>query len=307
MSKHKIVILGGTGFVGRCLTARLCALGHEVTIITRRRERHRDLLVLPTAQVIEGDAHNPMLLRREFQEKDTVINLVGILNEAGHDGQGFERAHAELPAKVIVACRESGVRRVLHMSALKASESAPSHYLRSKARGEARVLAATDLQVTSFRPSVIFGPHDRFTRRFAGLLRLMPFVFPLACPNARFQPVFVEDVAQAFINALDLHQSFGQAYELCGPRVYTLREVVQTIADLSGVKTRIVGLSDGLSRLQARALEYFPGKPFSLDNYRSLQIDSVCDKGFPPVLGIVPARFDEIVPSYLQEGRESLS
>lgn len=299
MSKHKIVILGGTGFVGRCLTARLCALGHEVTIITRRRERHRDLLVLPTAQLIEGDVHNPVLLRREFQGKDTVINLVGILNETGHDGRGFERVHAELPAKVVTACREGGVRRLLHMSALKVSESAPSRYLRSKARGEARVLAAADLQVTSFRPSVIFGPHDRFTRRFAGLLRLMPFVFPLACSNARFQPVFVEDVAQAFINALDLHQSFGQAYELCGPRVYTLREVVQTIADLSGVKTRIVGLSAGVSQLQAHVLEYFPGKPFSLDNYRSLQIDSVCKGEFPPVFGITPAALEDIVPTYV--------
>ncbi len=302
MSKHKIVILGGTGFVGRCLTARLCALGHEVWIVTRRRERHRDLLVLPTVQLIEGDVHNPVLLRREFEGKDTVINLVGILNEAGHDGRGFERAHAELPAKVVTACRESGVRRLLHMSALKVSESAPSHYLRSKARGEARVLAATDLQVTSFRPSVIFGARDNFTRRFAALLRFTPLVFPLACPNARFRPVFVEDVAQAFINALDQHQSFGQVYELCGPQVYTLRELVQTIADLSGVKTRIVGLSAGVSRLQAQLLEYFPGKPFSLDNYRSLQIDSVCDQGFPSILGIVPARFDEIVPTYLGKG-----
>jgi NADH dehydrogenase len=299
MSKHKIVILGGTGFVGRCLTARLCALGHEVTILTRRRERHRDLLVLPTVQVIEGDVHNPVLLRREFQGKDTVINLVGILNETGHDGRGFERVHAELPAKVVTACRESGVRRLLHMSALKASESAPSHYLRSKARGEARVLAATDLQVTSFRPSVIFGPDDSFTRRFAKLLKLTPLMFPLACPQARFQPVFVEDVAQAFIHVLDLHQSFGQAYELCGPTVYTLRELLQTIANLIGVKTRIVSLNDGLSRLQAMVLEYFPGKPFSLDNYRSLQIDGVCDRGFPPILGVTPARFDEVVPSYL--------
>lgn len=306
MSKHKIVVLGGTGFVGRHLTARLCALGHEVTIITRRRERHRDLLVLPTVQVIEGDVHNPALLQNEFQGHDTAINLVGILNEAGHDGRGFERAHAELPAKVIAACRASGVTRLLHMCALKASEDAPSHYLRSKARGEALVLAAKDLQVTSFRPSVIFGPDDSFTRRFAGLIRLAPIMFPLACPQARFQPVFVEDVAQAFIHALDQRQCFGQAYELCGPTVYTLRELVQTIADLIGVKTRIVGLSDGLSRLQARVLEYFPGKPFSLDNYRSLQIDSVCDRGFPPVLGITPARFDEVVPSYLQEGRESL-
>jgi len=299
MSKHKIVILGGTGFVGRCLTARLCALGHEVWIVTRHRERHRDLLVLPTVQVIEGDAHNPALLQREFLGKDTVINLVGILNEAGHDGKGFEHAHAELPAKVVAACRASGVTRLLHMSALKAAESAPSHYLRSKARGEALVLAATDLQVTSFRPSVIFGPGDSFTRRFAGLLRLLPLVFPLACPNARFQPVFVEDVAQAFMNTLDLHQSFGQTYELCGPRVYTLRDVVQTLADLIGVRIKIVGLSAGLSHLQARVLEYFPGKPFSLDNYHSLQVDSVCDRGFPPILGISPARFDEIVPSYL--------
>lgn len=299
MSKRKIIILGGTGFVGRHLTAKLCALGHKVSVITRRREHHRDLLVLPTVRLVEGDVQNLALLQNEFQGHDTAINLVGILNEAGHDGRGFERAHAELPAKVIAACRASGVTRLLHMCALKAAEDAPSHYLRSKARGEALVLAAKDLQVTSFRPSVIFGPDDSFTRRFAKLLKLTPLVFPLACPQARLQPVFVEDVTQAFVGALDQHQCFGQAHELCGPTVYTLRELVQYIADLIGVKTRIVGLSDGLSRMQARLLEYVPGKPLSLDNYRSLQIDSVCDRGFPSVLGITPARFDEVVPSYL--------
>jgi len=299
MAKHKIILLGGTGFVGRHLTAKLCALGHEVSVITRRRDRHRDLLVLPTVRLVEGDVHNPALLQSEFQGHDTAINLVGILNEAGHDGRGFERVHAELPAKVIAACRANGVSRLLHMCALKAAEDAPSHYLRSKARGEALVLAAKDLQVTSFRPSVIFGPDDSFTRRFAKLLKLTPLVFPLACPQARLQPVYVEDVTQAFIGALDQHRCFGQAHELCGPTAYTLRELVRYIADLIGVKTRIVGLSDGLSRIQARLLEFAPGKPFSLDNYRSLQIDSVCDCGFPSLLDITPARFDEVVPSYL--------
>ncbi len=219
MARHSICILGGTGFVGRSLAARLAAAGHDLRIPTRRRERHRDLLVLPGVQLIEADVHDPAVLAREFRGCDTVVNLVGILNERGHRGAGFERAHVALPDKVIEACRATGVPRLLHMSALGAAIDGPSHYQRTKARGEALVHAARDLAVTSFRPSVIFGPHDNFTNRFARLLRRVPVVFPLACPDARLQPVFVEDVVSAYVAALDDSRTHGQGYELCGPQV----------------------------------------------------------------------------------------
>jgi NADH dehydrogenase len=256
---------------------------------------------LPTARLAEGDVHDSAFLRQQFEGKDTVINLIGILNEKGRSGKGFARAHAELPEKAVQACREAGVPRLLHMSALHAARTAPSHYLRTKALGEEAVhrSGGPDFHVTSFRPSVIFGPGDGFLNRFAGLLRLTPGVFPLACPGARFQPVYVEDVAHAFADALDNHKTFGQRYDLCGPRVYTLRELVEYVAKLLDKRVCIVGLPDGLSYLQAAMLEFAPGKPFSLDNYRSLQVDSVCDKGFPGVFGITPASLEEIAPAYL--------
>lgn len=301
MSTHKICLLGGTGFVGKRLAARLSEAGHDVVILTRHRERERDLLVLPTVRLVQGDVYDPEFLRKQFEDRDTVINLVGILNEKGRDGRGFARAHAELPEKIVEACRQTGVTRLLHMSALHASAAAPSHYLRTKALGEDAVHRAAnpDFHVTSFRPSVVFGPGDGFLNRFAGLLRLAPGVFPLACPEARFQPVYVEDVVRAFVESLDNHKTFGQRYDLCGPKGYTLREIVKYIAGVIGRRVCIIGLNDALSYLQATALEFVPGKPFSLDNYRSLKVDSVCEKGFPEVFGITPASLEQIAPTYL--------
>ncbi|HYM48836.1 MAG TPA: complex I NDUFA9 subunit family protein [Burkholderiaceae bacterium] len=303
MIKKKICILGGTGFVGRRIAAQLSEAGHNVLITTRHYARARDLTVVPTVQLLEGDVHTPAFLRRAFSGVDAVINLIGILNEKGRSGRGFAAAHAELPAKVVDACHQAGVKRLLHMSALNAAADAPSHYLRTKAAGEETVhrAASADFHVTSFRPSVIFGPRDSFTNRFADLLKIAP-VFPLACPHARFQPVYVEDVARAYVESLDQHQSFGQRYSLCGPKVYTLREIVAYLAQLLGKRVHIIGLNDALSHLQAAVFEFFPGKPFSLDNYRSLQVDSVCKEGFPKIFGITPAALETIAPTYLGAG-----
>lgn len=301
MSTHKICLLGGTGFVGKRLAARLSEAGHDIVIFTLHRERQRDLLVLPTVRLVQGDVYDPEFLRKQFEDRDTVINLVGILNEKGRNGRGFARVHTELPEKIVEACRQTGVTRLLHMSALHASPAAPSHYLRTKALGEDAVHRAEnpDFHVTSFRPSVIFGPGDGFLNRFAGLLHLTPGVFPLACSKARFQPVYVEDVVRAFVESLDNHKTFGQHYDLCGPKVYTLREIVEYVARLIGKRVCIIGLNDALSYLQAATLEFVPGKPFSLDNYRSLKVDSVCEQGFPAVFGITPSSLEQIAPTYL--------
>ena len=301
MSTHKICLLGGTGFVGKRLAARLSEAGHDIVILTRHRERERDLLVLPTVRLVQGDVYDPEFLRKQFDGRDTVINLVGILNEKGRDGRGFARAHTELPSMIAETCRQTGVARLLHMSALHAAPEAPSHYLRTKALGEDAVHRAgnPDFHVTSFRPSVIFGPGDSFLNRFAGLLRLTPGVFPLACPQARFQPVYVEDVVRAFMESLDNHKTFGQRYDLCGPKVYTLREIVEYVARLIGKRVCIIGLNDALSYLQAATLEFVPGKPFSLDNYRSLKVDSVCEQGYPAVFGVTPSSLEQIAPAYL--------
>ncbi len=216
MSEQTICVLGGTGFVGRHLVSRLAERRLQVKVLTRRRERHRALLVLPTVKLIEADVHDQAALNQHFQGCDTVINLVGILNERGHDGAGFRRAHVELARAVFAACQQSGVRRLLQMSALGADAAAgPSFYLRSKGEAEDYVHAhaGEHLKVTSFRPSVIFGPDDSFINRFAGLLRFSP-VLPLACPHARFAPVYVGDVADAFMAALSDKTTYGKRIEL---------------------------------------------------------------------------------------------
>lgn len=309
MSKKSICVLGGTGFVGPYLLNRLAAKGHRLRVLTRRSERHRDLLVLPTVTVVDADVHDPATLSREFQGADAVINLVGILNEPKDDGSGFRKVHVELTRKVLDACARNGVRRLLHMSALNAAPDAPSHYLRSKGEAEALVQAAgnLDFRVTSFRPAVIFGPGDGLFNRFAGLLKTIPMFFPLACPHTRMAPVFVEDVAEAFARALDMPETYGQGYDLCGPETYTLHELVEYTAHVLGLKRRVIPLNERLSRLQAEVLERVPGKPFSRDNYRSLQIDAVCRDPFPSMFEIRPAAVEAVVPRYLarknQRGR----
>ena len=300
MKLKTICVLGGTGFVGHHLSHRLVELGYRVRMLVRHRERHRDLLVLPTLDLVEADIHNLRVLAEQFIGCDAIINLVGILNEQGHDGSGFRAAHVDLPGKIVRACLACGIERVLHMSALNAhARTAPSVYLRTKGAGEDLLHAAPDLHVTSFRPSVIFGPGDSFINRFATLLRRIPLIFPLACPTARLAPVYVEDVVEAFVHALQDFHTYGQRYDLCGPQVYTLQQLVEYTARVLGMKRRVLGLSDRLSRLQAALLEYFPGKPFSRDNYLSLRMDSVCQEGFPAALHITPTALEAVVPSYL--------
>ncbi|QBQ54044.1 complex I NDUFA9 subunit family protein [Nitrosococcus wardiae] len=302
MNEQTVCILGGTGFVGRWLAAHLVDHGYRVRVLTRHRQRHRDLLVLPALQLKEADVHDPAQLAAQLSGCHSVINLVGILNEKGRDGSGFRRVHADLAAKVAQACLDTGIQRLLHMSALNAdANQGASHYLRSKGEGEARVLALAEqgLQVTIFRPSIIFGPGDNFFNRFGALLKLSPFVFPLACPDARLTPVYVGEVAQAFVRTLPDKDSFGQSYELCGPKIYTLKQVVEYTAKVLGLRRRIIGLSDKLSRLQADIFEYLPGKPFSKDNYDSLQAPSICHQNGLSELGIEPTTIDAVVPTYL--------
>jgi uncharacterized protein YbjT (DUF2867 family) len=268
MKTSRVCILGGSGFVGRHVTELLDERGLGVKALTRMRERARHLNVLPGVEVVETDVHDQAELAAQFAGMDAVINLVGVL----HDGRGrasFADAHSILAEKVINACERAGVHRLLHMSALKADPDGPSQYLRSKGEAEAMVRAAAkDMAVTVFRPSVIFGPGDGFLNRFAALIRYFP-VLPLASAHARFQPVYVEDVARVIADSIDSPAAFGATYDVCGPRVYTLRELVQFTADVMGKKRRIFGLSPGLSRLQATLLEFAPGKPMTRLRFRA--------------------------------------
>lgn len=297
MTKQTICILGGTGFVGTHLASRLSKDGHNIRVLTRRRERHRELLVLPTVDLIETNVHDEQELRKQFMDCNAVINLVGILNERKKGD--FERVHVELPRKVTVSCLAAGVPRLLHMSALHAdAQKGSSKYLRTKGIGEELVHASQGLKVTSFRPSVIFGPGDSFFNRFANLMKMAP-ALPLACPNAKFAPVFVENIAEAFTKALDNPHTIGQRYDLCGPHVYTLKQLVDYTATVIHSHRPVIGLSDGLSRFMARIMGMLPGKPMSYDNYLSLQTDSVCNSAFPEFIGMAPTALEAVVPYYL--------
>jgi len=302
MKNNTVCLLGGTGFVGYHLANRLTHHGYTVNILTRRRERHRELLVNPAIRLIETDAYNTDQLRRNFSGAGAVINLIGILNERNAKEGSFTRIHAELPGLVAEAAAAAGVARLLHMSALHADAAElHSRYLKTKGEGEDRAHAAASrgLRVTSFRASVIFGPGDSFFNRFAALLRFSPLFFPLACPDSRFAPVYVGDVAEAFCTALTNDTTSGQRLELCGPDSYTLKELVVYTRDTIGLKKPVIGLGDGLSRWQARLLGRLPGRPFTLDNYYSLQLDSLCTDNALPALGITPTAVKTVVPTYL--------
>lgn len=301
MPIRKVCVLGGTGFVGRHLCCELSRRKLDIRVLTRRRERRRDLIVIPSLELVETDVHSVADLSVQMKGCDAVINLIGILNEHTRQGRDFAGVHGELPGKIAEACRYNRINRLVHMSALNASPEGPSKYLKYKAEGENAVhrWAEQGLQVTSFRPSVLFGPDDDFFNRFATLLSMSPIVFPLACPNARMSPAYVEDVAKVFADSLERKSTFGNRYDLCGPKQYTLRELVEYTARTMGMKTRIIPLGDALSRLQARVLEWVPGKPFSRDNYLSLQVDSVCGENAFAEFGIRPASIEGIVPTYI--------
>jgi uncharacterized protein YbjT (DUF2867 family) len=307
--KGAVCVLGGTGFVGRVLAARLVRSGYSVKIPTRNRQRARDLLVLPGLELVQADVHDPAQLAALLQGSAAVINLVGILNERGSDGSGFRHAHVELAEKFMAACRRAGVKRLLQMSALKANaERGPSHYLRSKGEAEQVIQsqAGESVHYTIFRPSVIFGPGDSFCQRFARILRWSP-VLPMASLNSRFAPVYVGDVAEAFVRALPDMRSYGQTYELCGPDIFTLEEILRFICRELDIRRALIKLPRPLGRLQAWVGEFLPGKPFSRDNFRSLTVANVCrDNGFA-AFGIVPKRMEAIVSSYLRGGVDELA
>ena len=325
MNIQTICVLGGAGFVGSALVSRLAATGKQVKVLSRMRERSKELILLPTVEVVEADIHDDRELVRQFRGMDAVINLVGVLHEerrgradvpAERRGD-FYQCHVELPRKIIQACAEAGIGRLLHMSALGANPVSNSAYQRSKGAGEAIVREAGTrhqqsesgylngpkfthdygLDVTIFRPSVIFGRDDSFINLFAQLVRWLP-VIPLANSQARFQPVWVEDVARTFVDCLEDMDSFGQTYELCGPRAYSLREIVEYAAHMQGRHPRIISLNDRLSYLQAWAMEFKPGaKLMTRDNYYAMQQDNVCQAQWP--FGFTPTALEAVVPTYL--------
>lgn len=308
MKHRRILVIGGTGFIGRELVARLVSSGRQVIVPTRRRERARQLLVLPTVDVVQADVAQPAILKSLVARADAVVNLVGILHGRSGVPYGpeFAHAHVELPRRIADACINTGVRRMLHLSALGVREgrehSMPSMYLRSKAAGEQALRSRKGLELTSFRPSVVFGADDSFMNLFATLARWLPMI-PLARADAKLQPAHVADVCNALVSALDNPAAVGKAYELAGPEVFTLAELVRLAAQWSGHARPILRLPDALGRLQALTLEFMPGPTLmSRDNFASLKVNNVLSSpqalGFAQ-LGISPASLHTVAPNYL--------
>ena len=294
-----VLVLGGTGFVGRHLIPRLSAAGHRVTALARRRHDARHLILLPTVAVVEGDPLDRGMLDARMRDATAVVNLIGILNERGRET--FAAVHVDGARTVVEACARAGVPRLLHMSAINADPAGPSRYLRSKGEAEA-IVEASGLAWTILRPSVIFGREDAFLNLFAKLSRLFPAI-ALASPDARFQPVHVGDVAHCFVHALRDERTIRQRYNLCGPDVYTLEQLVRYAGSETGHPRPIIRLGPSLSKLQARVLELVPGTPMSRDNVASMTRDAVCSGAFPSVFGIEPARLASTAPAWLAPQR----
>lgn len=297
MQIKKICVLGGSGFVGSAVVAKLDAAGYSVKVLTRRRNAAKNLLLLPNVQVVECNVLDYQALNSTLRGVDAVINLIGILHQSRR--LSFNAMHHQLPAQLAKICVDLNIKRLVHMSSLRAEKNAPSQYLRSKASGEAALLEYQhQLNITIFKPSIIFGRGDRFINLFARLVKLCPAVM-LAKPNAKFQPIWVEDVASCIIASIENSGTYGQTYELAGPKVYTFQKLVQTVMDTLQTKRPIIGLSDRLSYAQAFMMELLPVKLMSRDNIRSMEVESVSDQSFPAIFNLVPTSLETVIPQYL--------
>jgi uncharacterized protein YbjT (DUF2867 family) len=312
---RRIAVLGGTGFVGRSVCERLVRAGNDggnvqIVVPTRRAAHANGVRFLPSVEVHEADVHDDTALLRVLSGCDAVVNLIAILHGSERE---FERVHVALPQRLARTCLAVGVRRVVHVSALglgPPGSAEPSRYLRSKAAGETALRAATGLELTLLRPSVIFGADDRFLNLFAQMQAVFP-VLPLAGADARFQPVWVEDVAEALVRCLQRPATIGQTIECAGPEVWTLADLVRAAGRLSGHPRPVLPLPRALGRLQALVMECLPGAPLmSRDNLDSMSVPNVAGGVLPGLdwLGIVPAAVGTIAPGVLgrTDGRQRL-
>lgn len=312
MDIKRIGILGGTGFVGTSLCNRLSREGYQLTVLTRNREYNREnIILIPNLDLIETNIHDQEQLKQRLEGCDAIINLVGILNERGSKGEGFYHVHVEFAEKLLKACRQNNIRRILQMSALNAdAEKGTSYYLRTKGKAEDFLHNNNDgIKVTSFRPSVIFGYNDSFFNRFAKLLKFTPLCFPLVCSHTRVAPVYVIDIVEMMIKTINDPASYGKRYNLCGPKSYTFEELVRYTAKCSQINRIIIPLPDIVSKIQATLFDLFgfvfymfgKDKPFSKDNYNSTRTDSVCDSNDFTFYDLSPTSLEAVVPAYLSQ------
>lgn len=297
MKLKEIYVLGGSGFVGSAIVAKLDTAGYSVKVLTRRRATAKHLFLLPNVQIIECNVLDYQALNAALRGADAVINLLGILHQSRR--LSFNAMHHQLPAQLGKICADLGIKRLLHMSSLKADKNAPSQYLQSKGLGEEALLALKDkVNITIFKPSIIFGRGDAFINLFASLIKLLPAVM-LAKPKAKFQPIWVEDVASCFVNSLENTETYSQTYELAGPKVYAFRELVQIVMNTLNIQRPIVGLCDRLSYAQAFMMELLPIKLMSRDNVKSMEVDSVSAAPLPAIFAVTPTALEAVIPEYL--------
>jgi uncharacterized protein YbjT (DUF2867 family) len=322
MIKPIIGILGGSGFVGSYLSNELIKHGYTVRILTRKRENARHLWLLPHSEIRVIRDFTKEALSQGLCGCVAAVNLIGILNEKWDNGKGFKAVHTDIAENLLKACEHLNIPQLLQISALNANKSDASHYLSSKKAAEALLLAtnsdkstqirnskcASSTKVTIIRPSVIFGSRDSFTNRFHTLLKLAPPIFPLAMGHTRLQPIYVGDVVKTILKIIQNPQARQEAFDIAGPEILTLKEIVEYIAKVAGYRTKILPLGEGLSSIQANILQYCPGKPFSRDNLRSLKVESICtDENGLSQLGIIPTSMDSIVPGYLAKNNSRLA
>ena len=303
MNEANILLIGGSGFIGQKIASGLSALGHRVLLPTRKAPYAKELWVLPNLQVIEANIHDPAVLADLCQRVGAggvVINLVGILHDKTGSpyGPGFLKNHVELTKKIIAAMNVANLKRYIHMSALGANSSGASMYQRSKGDAE-NLVKSSDLDWTIFRPSVVFGEKDKFINLFASLQKFAP-VLPLGGTGVKFQPVYVSDVAQAFVKSISMSETIGRVFDLAGPRVYTLAELVNFAGVVGGRKSIVIPLPKPLAYLQAGLLEMMPGPTLmSRDNLASMSEDNVLPAGaenaLEKVFAINPQALDVLI------------
>lgn len=291
---NKIVILGGTGFIGSNLAFELSKYTKKITILTRNKEKNKKLLVLPNIEIIQTNVNDELSLRELTKGADLLINTVGVLNESDNFNS-FSSLHVDLVKKISHVVSYNKIARMLHISSLNAGVSSTSNYLRTKGEAEEYLLKETSnfCNVTIFKPSVVFGEDDSFFNRFKKILTYSP-VFPLACPYTKFAPIFINDLVHFMVDSINDRNKFNIAIDLTGPKTYTFYSLIKLTLSFLKIKRIIIPLPNALSKLQAYIFERLPGKMFTIDNYNSLQIDSVSDSGLKGSTSI-----EQVVPKYL--------
>ncbi|MBJ41134.1 MAG: epimerase [Gammaproteobacteria bacterium] len=290
---NKIVILGGTGFIGSELAVKMSKLSQTVVVLTRNIETNKDLKLIPNIELVACNIHDERSLRENFKNTDVVVNAVGILNEFGDNS--FKLLHYLLIKKISAAMRVNKVNRLLHISSLNADIRAKSEYLRTKGKAEDYLLSETKdfCNVTIFRPSIVFGDNDAFFNKFATILRFS-LVFPLACHNSKFMPVYIGDFTDFIISTVSSTNTYNTKINVTGPKEYTFREIIETTLRILKIKRIVIPLNNTMSKIQAYIFQRLPGKIFTMDNFEYLQVDSISTDGFKGTTSI-----EDIVPRYL--------